>query len=77
MPGIGSSRSGESASRAAALVNRSLPENIGICSVLLISLLSPFFSAYSTNIKRFPLKMAPLEGRVMSRAVACEGLFHG
>jgi hypothetical protein len=60
------------------LVNQTLTIGRGIPCRGLISLLSPFFSICSTNIKRFAWKLAKFRlGTSMSRAGAYEGQFHG
>jgi hypothetical protein len=60
------------------MVNERFTGGLWIQGASLISLLSPFFSNYSTNIKRFTEMLAKLGKACRSRApVAFEGLFHG
>jgi hypothetical protein len=63
---------------AAIMVNQGFTGTLRFQGARLISLLSPFFSNYSTNIKRFAEMLAKLGKACRSRApVAFEGLFHG
>jgi len=59
------------------MVNQRFTASRRIQGSRLISLLSPFFSNYSTNIKRFAEMLAELKKARRSRARAFEGLVDG